>query len=78
MAIDESLGKLEHDNPEKRVVLVTFNRQVTVVGDGKAAKSEIKEDDLFDTEKIQMMCQTAPVFENIGRNSGKLRAEVLK
>lgn len=78
VAIVDSLKKIERDNPEKRVVLTTFNGQVTIVGDGKAEQLEIKDDQLEDEETIRACVQRSPLYHNVALNKGMLRERVLK
>lgn len=78
VAIFESLSKIEDKNPERRVVLVTFNRDVTVFGDGKAPKLIVQGQDLESIDSLQLKVQKSPVYENIGRNLGKLKDEVVR
>lgn len=78
VAITETLTSMEKKNPEKRAILVTFNHDVTVVGDGKEPKILIQDEDLESKTRLHQITQRTPVYENIGRHQGKLRNQVLQ
>ncbi len=77
-AIDDNLTQLAKNSPELRVGLITFNREVKLIGDGHHQATVIAGEQLYSPEEIRVLAQTAPTFEPVGRNKDKLRDEVLK
>ncbi len=51
-AVDTHLQRLCVQNPNKRVILITFNNEVTVWGDGSSVCQTITGDKLSDYEEL--------------------------
>lgn len=49
-AIDSQLGEMKKNNPDRKIGLVTFNNEVTVIGDGTKDPVTVAGDKLFNYE----------------------------
>lgn len=47
-AIDTQLEAMQKNNPDRKLGLVTFNNEVTIIGDGTKAPQTVTGDKLFD------------------------------
>lgn len=78
VAIHDNLKKLESTDPRKRVGIVTFNKEVNVIGDGKINRIKINDISLYSEDEIKLVSQKTPNFDIIGTNKGKLIEQVLR
>lgn len=60
------------------MALVAFNEKVNVIGDGKASPMMIEDLELENEDALRLAVQKLPAFDNIGRNRGKLRKEIIQ
>jgi hypothetical protein len=74
-AIEENLVKLEKNDPEKKVGLVTFNQSVNVIGDGKM--DLVKLNDIDDKESIKRVAERTADFQKIENNKKVLSQKLL-
>lgn len=70
-AIDHQLQEMEKEFPNRRVALVTFNNEVTVIGDGKSDPVTIAGDKLGNKDTLQTIAgeQSLPAAIKVTRKS---------
>lgn len=78
MAIYDSLNQLEKNAPQKRVGIVTFNKNITIIGDGQMKKIEIDGEKLLHRKAIKLIADKTPPFEMIETNKSTLIEELDK
>lgn len=78
MAIYDSLNQLEKNAPQKRVGIVTFNKNITIIGDGQMKKIEIEGEKLLHRKAIKLIADKTPPFEMIETNKSTLIEELDK
>ena len=76
VAIEESLVKLENNDPNKKVGLVTFNHSVNVIGDGNMAELKIARDKLNSKDEIKSLSDITPDFATV-KSTKKLLSQKL-
>lgn len=64
-AIEQNLEKLRTDNPNRRVVLITFNDQITIIGDGTQDSLIIEPDRVEIEEDLNRICELFKYFKPI-------------
>ena len=67
---------MEKNDPHKRVGLVAYNHEVTIIGDGLIDQRKIAEDFLDSKEAIRNIAEKIPKFGPISKNK-KLLSEKL-
>eukprot|EP00455_Lapot_gusevi_P026675 TRINITY_DN2812_c0_g3_i1.p1 TRINITY_DN2812_c0_g3~~TRINITY_DN2812_c0_g3_i1.p1 ORF type:complete len:513 (+),score=182.37 TRINITY_DN2812_c0_g3_i1:238-1776(+) len=56
-AVDAQLEALSHSHPNSKVAIVTFNNEVTIVGDGQSQEESVAGDKLHDQARLQQVGQ---------------------
>jgi hypothetical protein len=51
-AIDNQLSEMQKNNPDRKIGLVTFNNEVTIIGDGTKDPITVTGDKLFNYEHL--------------------------
>ena len=75
----KNLENIEEMSEEKRVAIVTFNANVTIVGDGTFDKVTMKKLEELNSERdIEKFVRQIPPINHIGRNKGLLAKQVLE
>lgn len=75
-AIDHQLQEMAKEYPNRRVALVTFSNEVTVIGDGKTEPVSIAGDKLGNKDTLKALACEQPVPESI-KNTRKQLGEKL-
>jgi hypothetical protein len=77
-AVDAQLAKMEKEEPNRRVGIVTFNNEVTIVGDGLQLPTTITGDKLYSYEQLMDLGKShslrAPIKQTKNSLSEKLFA----
>ena len=75
----KNLENIQEVSGEKRVAIVTFNGNVTIVGDGTFDKLTMKKLEELNSERdIESFVRQIPPINHIGRNKGLLAKQVLE
>lgn len=75
----KNLENIQEVSGEKRVAIVTFNGNVTIVGDGTFDKLTLNKIDELNSERdIESFVRQIPPINHIGRNKGLLARQVLE
>ncbi len=70
--------KLEKENPNKKVGLVTFNHEVCSYGDGTTETLTFNGDVLNDKDSIKQKSQSTYVYKPIIETKNNLREKMLQ
>ncbi|CAF0935328.1 unnamed protein product [Brachionus calyciflorus] len=76
VAIDDNLTKLEKTNPDKKVGLVTFNQNVSILGDGLMTEIKMCRD-LETKDDIKKIVERTPDFDSLKNTKKFLREKLL-
>ena len=62
-AIDQQISEIQAAAPKKKVGLVTFNNEVTIIGDGAMVPKTLAGDKLFDFDGLMLAAEKeAPAY----------------
>lgn len=75
-AVDSQLDQWAKTNPERRVGLVTFNRDVTIIGDGSGEPEVVTGDKLMDQEKLQAIGNAHSLASPLKTSGAKLSKQL--
>ncbi|CAL1543139.1 unnamed protein product [Lymnaea stagnalis] len=64
-AVDHQLGEMAKNHPNRRVALITFNNEVTIVGDGSQRETIVSGDKLKSEEELSKIGSEAPLPQAI-------------
>jgi hypothetical protein len=78
VAIEENLNKLERNDGDRIVGLVTFNQSVHIIGDGDIEERSICNDYLDDKEKIKEFSENTRELKPIKNSKNKLIEKIQK
>merc|ERR1712130_349052 len=71
-AVDEQIEAISKSHPHYKLGLVTFNNEVTVIGDGVSAQVTVAGDKLNDLDKLKEIGTQCKVEKTIGECREKL------
>ncbi|XP_041351713.1 uncharacterized protein LOC121370501 [Gigantopelta aegis] len=64
-AVDHQLEEMSREHPHRRVALITFDNEVTVIGDGTATPTAIAGDKLANQEALSKVAETVEMPKSI-------------